>query len=215
MTVYWSPKRVLVVVGNPESRPTQGLFRTFAALAEDGILEFAKCYGRLGIDSETARAWIHEIVELRLAVGVWDAVVARDRAGLLRAWEPERQREEVLIRSAPRWAQKALQNSSKREREFTNSGAYVVATVNAKLAQHATVEVAPTEAMDSFRLEPLGRNLLGTLWADFARSIATGQPEGVCRVCKRSFPRTRSDARFCSARCRQRASREKRSRGGR
>jgi hypothetical protein len=82
-----------------------GLFRTFANLRyedRDAILDFANRFGQLGIRTlidtvierdgkrlmsgggETWQDWMHQIVEMRLAVAIWDMIEARDLSGLSR-----------------------------------------------------------------------------------------------------------------------------------
>lgn len=195
-----------------------GLFHEFARLqpSETSVVAFANRFGLLEeganlhlpskpqavrAHGETLEFWKSEIQTLRFAVELWDAFMSGNRneiVGLSSARVTERfplalrQRLNLVDLDAPQAALEAIQ-------DLTDD----------KLRRHVETRLLRPE--DSFRpkvfLVPC--TLLGALWLQFAAAVDARKVFIECQQCGAPFELSRapgsgkrSDARFCTDRCR-------------
>ncbi len=209
-------------------REYTGLFRIFAKTkpTEEGVLAFANRFGGLFSESaednphgrvylgskppsdpryflhgEQLEQWAAAIGEMQRIVSLWDAIKAGDDSWL-----------RSMLPDIPYFAD--VPTSSVPYRAW----AWLAYLLNERLGRHAAPEFL-------YRLQPqptthiwLGpKNLLGALWIQAAVAVHERQEFRTCARCGDPYalPRTapkgggRTEAKFCSARCRVAAYRER------
>lgn len=195
-----------------------GLFRELIDLkpTEARILEFANRYGQLGLRvdlrheapfgptllrCETLEAWKEEIEDLTSAVRLWDALATGKKEELARfkgQFDLQRlplafQRRFHLDEDDPAMA--ALSAIQRR--------------ADARLSDHVATRLRFAGNHPRLRICLTPLNLLGAIWLQFAAAVDVLKTFQKCAQCGAPFeisrdPRTgkRTDARFCSTRCR-------------
>jgi hypothetical protein len=211
-----------------------GLFRTFALdtePTEDGILAFANKYGTLGLQAsvlipsldgrsnvgagETLASWTGELLDMRLAVNLWDAARHRNTSGLGRLvhwndygvyYQPDASRFAAIAGKDTR-----PDILARLERGDLIAPAYwhLQRVVNEKLDRHNVTGRLLWDSSDrtgqqlTVRLVP--KSLIGCLWLQLAKALE-GKDYRQCENCKLWFEiggsrGARADKKFCSATC--------------
>lgn len=195
-----------------------GLFREFAELkpAETQILAFANRYGQLGqvinlkhdsrfgqirVRGEMLEDWKREIQTIRSAVTVWDAIHDGNKKELARF------KSLFDLPQLPLAARRRLHLD--KADPLMAALAAIQRDADARLREHVAVRLVFSGDTPRLRVCLLPQNLLGALWLQFAASVDVLKSFLKCAQCGAPFeisrdPRTgkRTDARFCSARCR-------------
>jgi len=195
-----------------------GLFREFAALepSERGVLPFANQFGllqaedNLELDSEFGPVFAHgealelwhgEIKALRLATDIWDRVATGSRHDLV----------ELKTKVAALKFPLALQRDLHLDDEDPAAAALsaIQRITDPRLREHVEARLLFRGNERRLQVSLMPRNLLGALWLQFAAAVDGLKNFTKCHQCGVPFelsraPRTgkRSDAKFCSARCR-------------
>lgn len=195
-----------------------GLFREFAGLdtTPTAIRDFANRRGQLNASANLAvrtrfglrmvhgdsfEDWKTEITDLKLSVNLWDAVTARDEPGLASIAE------KLKHKRTPLAVQRQLHL---READPVMTA---LAIIRNKCDARLSREIASRLLFPGnlprlkFSLEP--QTLIGAMWLQFAVAIDVLKSYAKCALCGAPFeisraPSTgkRTDARFCSDRCR-------------
>lgn len=203
-----------------EYRPLEkrtGLFRELASLnaSEAAVRSFATMFGllesgdnvELSSEAATVRAhgetltfWKTEIQHLRLAVDLWDAYQTGDRNNLVApTTKLARNRSRFGLRPGfhPDDSDVAVE-AMRAIQEIVDQN--LAGRVNARfLAQEAS-------QIPKVTLQP--QSLLGAIWLQFAAAVDARKKFASCQHCGAPFEISlaqtgkRSDARFCSDRCR-------------
>ena len=219
------------------------LFRNFAdtELTEQAILQFANNYGLLGrtvnirmpndqalsiVQGESLDAWKQEILLMKAAMRLWDAIKTRDEEALSARvhWDGN-----SGIRYDPR---PDVGEMIHRIPELNEATPYINDTydfqdgdliapalkflswiLNDKLEDAVSVTTVVDVKRATFHMSFSPSILLTALWLQFALSVEQNEDFKKCRECKRWFalaPGTaRADKEFCSSACRSKAYRKR------
>ena len=79
--------------------------------------------------------------------------------------------------------------------------------VNNRLALHVSARLLDDEGENRYGLHLYPKGLIGALWLQFAQSIDRNVQSKKCRNCSNWFRANRSDRRYCSSACKQKAHR--------
>ena len=195
-----------------------GLFREFAELkpTEAQILAFANRYGQLGqvtnlkhdsrfglirVRGEMLEDWKREIQTIKSAVTLWDAINDGNKKELVRF------RSQFDLLQLPLAVRRRL-HLDKADPLMAVLGA-IQRDADARLREHVAARLVFSGDNPRLRVCLMPQNLLGALWLQVATSVDVLKSFLKCAQCGAPFeisraPRTgkRTDARFCSARCR-------------
>jgi len=209
------------LLNRSEYRPFEqrtGLFREFADLgtAEAPVLAFANRFGLLEEENnlelpsrsgpvqahgETLEFWKSEIQALKFAVELWDAFCTGSR-------------DEIAALDA-KWAKQRVPLALRQKLHLGDEDAPIAAVdaiqdiADQKLQRHVATRLLAAGDLPKLRVFLQPRSLLGALWIQFAAAVDSRKTFKNCAQCGAPFelsrtPETgkRSDARFCSDRCR-------------
>lgn len=194
------------------------LFREFAELdaAPTAIRDFGNRRGQLSdsanfpvktefgeriVHGDSFQDWKKEITDLKLSVNLWDAVTARDERGLVSIAEKLRRTQAPLAVQR----QLHLQDAD----PVMTALAIIRNKCDARLSREVVSRLLFPGNLPrlKFSLEP--QSLIGAIWLQFAVAIDVLKSYAKCALCGAPFeisraPTTgkRTDARFCSDRCR-------------
>lgn len=195
-----------------------GLFREFAALrpTEAQVLTFADRYGllergsnlecdtrfgRVAVHGEKLEDWKKEIMAMKAAVTLWDAI-SRGRKEKLAGF-----RRQFKLRSLPLEVQRRLHLDKDDPAMAAHSA--VQRETDARLIRHVVSRLVFAGDQPRLQVCLAPQNLLGAMWLQFAASVDALKTFLKCAQCGAPFEISRSpttgkriDARFCSVRCR-------------
>jgi hypothetical protein len=195
-----------------------GLFREFAALEpnEQQVVAFANRFGLLGsashleleskygpvlVYAESLALWEEEIEAFKLALEAWDGVGAGANQG--------------LIELKSKWSAPGLPLAIRRAVHLDDDDpakaalSVVRMLADARISKHIETRLRFRAKSSRLNISLVPTNLIGALWLQFAVAVDGLKSFNQCAHCGASFevsrdPRTgkRSDALFCSSRCR-------------
>ena len=201
--------------------------------ALEPIAKFANLYGPLGADlvhaalmpgdsivhhGELADHWLREIVDLRDAVYVWQ-LARRGKTKELRE-HIEWTSRAVIYRSDNRSAvicskeirAEVYDAIKKRKRELVVPAMlYVQNAINKSLLNRSrSFMFSDFSDLKNPTMRSGPKGLIGALWLQFANDVHARKVPAQCGHCRRVYVPTRSDARYCSNSCRQKAYNQRR-----
>jgi hypothetical protein len=218
-----------------------GLFRTFANVdpTKKGVLKFANKYGWLGINQtvefdavdgssvkyEKLSSWVNDITLMRLMVDLWDSLDNREYLWEHIEWKgydsvyfnPD---ENAPLPDTFSLAYDGLIASEEFtvgfDELFTPGDVlkpahyYLMRTINKQLYDEVMVSMRV-----DLQLCMLPKNLLGTLWLQFAQAVSGKKMDyQQCIYCGEYFEKApgvgRKDKKYCSNACRVAAARKRR-----
>ena len=197
-----------------------GLFRELASIAatKTEVQAFADRFGLLGVGKttvvktesglqsvrgESLADWEQEILELKMAVQIWDMLNSGNSSSLndLMRVLPK------LLASAPPVVRRWL-HLDKDDPAMAALG-FIQKAIDERLSEGVAARLMFEGNAPRLHLSLMPENLRAALWLQFAAAVDQLKKYEICASCNRSFeisraPTTgkRPDARFCSDRCR-------------
>jgi hypothetical protein len=146
---------------------------------------------------ERIEEWRREVSEFGFYVSLWDDLrigdVAALRSQFPSATIPPGVSPHLITQLSAPWGIESTEVASVAE-------ILIKGFINHRLRLNPARIVLSSESPS---LDLVPRSLIGALWAQFGLAVLSGEGGKRCLVCRYWFPGRRSDADFCSARCRQ------------
>ena len=209
------------------------LFRNFAGLdpTAERMLEFANQYGPLdayelegiaqwpGGEEDLLNWWEYHIRTMRFVIDIWDDVSAKRTKKLAEHFVRDASghfvlphRDSLLLYFLRSEADQKLYPKVWGESILDAAKQYVLLAINGRLDKHHA-ELAIRSVKSHLQLTLRPRNLIGAIWLQFAESISVDKKYRQCEACGRHMEISpsvnRTDRRYCSDACRNRALRQR------
>ena len=229
-----SSMRYLIRKGERQDvyQPPESLYRPFAHIRDQAsVLAFANRFGWLGYKPEWLKKpdrrgarrgkmvwgeplslWIEQATYMRHALALWDA--AREKDPFANVLKHINQSDDAIIYRSPDFTSVItdlgyapwLLETIKPDDKFSAAMLCVQRLVNDNIIGMVSPRLVWNGAALEWQLVP--SNLLGAMWERVTQAITENRAHKRCACCNDWFER-RSDARFCSDRCKTRAHRQR------